>query len=109
MDSRKPTPAPAQRPGHPTGAAGAAIAADLLAKARADPTALLQELATRPEGLNQAEADARLKQVGPNEVAREKSKSAVLPLYWLLLAIMLIAYVIMTQLVKTWFYHRYGE
>ena len=31
------------------------------------------------------------------------------PLYWLLLAIMLIAYVILTQLVKTWFYHRYGE
>jgi Mg2+-importing ATPase len=31
------------------------------------------------------------------------------PLYWLLLAIMLIAYVILTQLVKTWFYRRYGE
>jgi P-type Mg2+ transporter len=31
------------------------------------------------------------------------------PLYWLLLTIMLIAYVILTQLVKTWFYQRYGE
>ena len=31
------------------------------------------------------------------------------PLYWLLLAIMLLAYVILTQLVKTWFYHRFGE
>jgi P-type Mg2+ transporter len=31
------------------------------------------------------------------------------PLYWLFLAVMLIAYVILTQLVKTWFYHRFSE
>jgi Mg2+-importing ATPase len=31
------------------------------------------------------------------------------PLYWLFLAIMLLAYVILTQLVKTWFFHRFGE
>jgi Mg2+-importing ATPase len=31
------------------------------------------------------------------------------PLYWLLLAIMLPCYVILTQVVKTWFYRRYGE
>ena len=31
------------------------------------------------------------------------------PLYWLLLAIMLPCYVILTQLVKTWFYRRFGE
>jgi Mg2+-importing ATPase len=31
------------------------------------------------------------------------------PLYWLLLALMLPCYVILTQVVKTWFYHRYGE
>jgi len=31
------------------------------------------------------------------------------PLYWLLLAIMLPCYVVLTQLVKTWFYRRYGE
>ncbi len=31
------------------------------------------------------------------------------PLYWLLLAMMLLGYVILTQLVKTWFYHRFGE
>ena len=80
MDLRKPTSAAAQRPGHPSGASGAAITADLLAKARADPAALLQELASRPEGLSQAEAEARLKQVGPNEIAREKSKSALLRL-----------------------------
>src|SRR5512135_769395 len=31
------------------------------------------------------------------------------PLYWLLLALMLPCYVILTQVVKTWFYRRYGE
>jgi P-type Mg2+ transporter len=31
------------------------------------------------------------------------------PLYWLFLAVMLVAYVILTQLVKTWFYHRFSE
>jgi Mg2+-importing ATPase len=31
------------------------------------------------------------------------------PLYWLLLAIILVCYVVLTQLVKTWFYHRFGE
>jgi Mg2+-importing ATPase len=31
------------------------------------------------------------------------------PLYWLLLAIMLPCYVVLTQLVKSWFYRRFGE
>jgi P-type Mg2+ transporter len=30
-------------------------------------------------------------------------------LYWLLLAIMLACYVVLTQVVKTWFYRRFGE
>ena len=30
-------------------------------------------------------------------------------LYWLLLAIMLLCYVTLTQMVKTWFIRRYGE
>jgi P-type Mg2+ transporter len=30
-------------------------------------------------------------------------------LYWLMLAIMLVGYVILTQVVKTWFFHRFGE
>jgi Mg2+-importing ATPase len=30
-------------------------------------------------------------------------------LYWLLLAIMLLGYVFLTQLVKTWFVRRFGE
>ena len=31
------------------------------------------------------------------------------PLYWLLLAMMLLGYMILTQGVKTWFFHRFGE
>ena len=31
------------------------------------------------------------------------------PLYWLLLAVMLLCYVVLTQVVKTWFYRRYSE
>jgi hypothetical protein len=31
------------------------------------------------------------------------------PLYWLLLAIILVCYVVLTQLMKTWFYRRFGE
>jgi len=31
------------------------------------------------------------------------------PLYWLFLAIMLLGYAILTQLVKTWFIRRFGD
>jgi Mg2+-importing ATPase len=31
------------------------------------------------------------------------------PLFWLYLAIMLLGYAILTQLVKTWFIRRFGE
>jgi Mg2+-importing ATPase len=31
------------------------------------------------------------------------------PLYWLLLLGMLVAYVILTQLIKTWFYCKFGD
>jgi Mg2+-importing ATPase len=31
------------------------------------------------------------------------------PLYWGLLAAILVCYVVLTQLIKTWFYRRYGE
>jgi hypothetical protein len=84
MGIPKPAPAPSQRPGHPPGGNGAtvsrgipavAISARLLAKARADTAILLHELASSLEGLSQAEADARLKRVGPNEIAREKRQS----------------------------------
>ncbi len=72
MDSPQPTSTPPQPPGHLAGGNGATISAQLLAGARADTATLLQELASRVEGLSQAEVNARLKQVGPNEIAREK-------------------------------------
>jgi len=31
------------------------------------------------------------------------------PRYWLLLAVILVCYVVLTQLIKTWFYRRFGE
>jgi len=31
------------------------------------------------------------------------------PLYWLLLLAMLVAYVLLTQVIKTWFYRRFGD
>ena len=34
---------------------------------------------------------------------------ALPPLYWLLLAGMLLCYVLLTQVVKTWFYRRFGD
>jgi len=44
--------------------------------------------------------------VPPGPHARVCPVSAV---YWLLLAIMLPGYVILTQPVKTWFYPRFGD
>ena len=80
MDSPKPTPAPSPRPGHPAGGNEATISTELLAMARADAATVLQELASRLEGLSRAEADVRLKQVGPNEIAREKRPSPLMRL-----------------------------
>ena len=34
---------------------------------------------------------------------------ALPPRYWLLLAVILVCYVVLTQLMKTWFYHRFAE
>ena len=100
MDSPKPPLAPSPHPGHAGGGDGATDSAQLLAMARAEPTPVLQELASRPEGLSQAEVDARLKQVGPNEIAREKRQSPLMrllhnikdPLVILLLALGVLSF-----------------
>ncbi len=52
----------------------------LLEKARADAETVLRELESRLDGLSQAEADARLKQYGLNEIAREKRQSPLMRL-----------------------------
>ena len=76
MSRPTPTPNPPLPPGHLASGKAAIISAQLLAVARADDATVLQELGTRLEGLSQAEAEARLKQVGPT---KSPAKSANLP------------------------------
>src|ERR1017187_4138876 len=59
---------------------GAKHSVELLEKARADTDTVLKELGSQLTGLSGAEADSRLKQVGTNEIAREKRQSALMRL-----------------------------
>jgi Mg2+-importing ATPase len=54
------TMSPAQRQGNLTGEKAAHVSDQLLEKARADSDTVLRELASRLDGLSQAEADSRL-------------------------------------------------
>jgi len=71
-----------------------------LEKARADAGAVLKELDSRMGGLTEAEALSRRKQVGTNEIAREKPQSALRrllsnvknPLVLLLIALGVLSY-----------------
>ena len=73
----------------------------LMTTARADATAAMQGLGSQSEGLSEAEAAARLKQYGTNEIAREKHQSAGMrllsnvknPLVLLLMALGVLSYV----------------
>jgi Mg2+-importing ATPase len=75
-------------------------ATELIQRSKADGPAVLDQLKTRPEGLSQAEAAERLKQCGPNEIAREKPPSPLRrllnnvknPLVLLLSALSLLSY-----------------
>src|SRR5664279_5335813 len=73
---KAPTIAPVPVPG----ASAAHYSIELLEKARADTDAVLKELGSQLAGLSGAEADSRLKQVGTNEIAREKRQSALMRL-----------------------------
>ncbi len=76
------------------------ISKSLSESARADAAAVLQTLHTEAKGLNEGEAGNRLKQYGPNEIAKEKRKSVFVllllnfknPLVILLLVLGLISY-----------------
>jgi len=100
METTKKTLNATQQADNLPSGAGARYSAELLEKARADTDTVLKELGSQPEGLSEAEADSRLKQVGPNEIAREKRQSAVMrllgniknPLVLLLLALGLLSY-----------------
>jgi Mg2+-importing ATPase len=82
------------------GGNGAHYSVQLLEKARADTDTVLKELGSQLGGLSEAEADSRLKQVGTNEIAREKRQSALMrlfgniknPLVLLLLALGIISF-----------------
>ena len=79
---------------------GAHYSDQLLEKARADTDTVLKELGSQLDGLSEAEADSRLKQVGTNEIAREKRQSALMrllgniknPLVLLLLALGVLSF-----------------
>ena len=71
---------PGERPGNLAGVKGAHVSDQLLEKACTDAETVLRELESRLDGLSQTEADSRLKQFGPNEIAREKRQSAVMRL-----------------------------
>ena len=89
-----------QRPGSLPGGNGARYSVQLLEKARADSDTVLKDLGSQLSGLSSAEADSRLKQIGTNEIAREKRQSALMrllgniknPLVLLLLALGVLSY-----------------
>lgn len=72
----------------------------LFEKAHVNTETLLKELDSRINGLSDAEANSRLKQIGTNEIAREKHKSALFrllsniknPLVLLLIALGVISF-----------------
>ncbi len=100
MGFPKTTPNSSQHPGKLASENGAKVSAELVEKARADTDTVLKELASRLDGLSQAEADSRLKQFGLNEIAREKHQSPLMrlvdnvknPLVLLLTALGVLSY-----------------
>ncbi|MCJ7662653.1 MAG: magnesium-translocating P-type ATPase, partial [Desulfobacterales bacterium] len=100
MEISKKTLNASQHSGNLPGGNGAHYSVQLLEKARADTDTVLKELGSQISGLSGAEADSRLKQVGTNEIAREKRKSALMrilgniknPLVLLLLALGVLSF-----------------
>ena len=100
MGVAKKIPDASQRLGKLPSGNGAHYSVQLLEKARADTDTVLKELGSQLGGLSEAEADSRLKQVGTNEIAREKRQSALMrllsnvknPLVLLLLALGVLSF-----------------
>ena len=70
----------------------------------------IQSLASKPlliSSVAVVATGALMTVVGP--IARILGFVTLPPLYWLLLLGMLLTYVVLTQLVKTWFIHRFGD
>lgn len=86
----------------------------LLHMARADIDSVLKELGTHPDGLSEAEAHARLKQYGSNEIDRETHQLVLMRLmgnikHHLVLLLLALSYAVLTQATKAWFIGRFGE
>jgi Mg2+-importing ATPase len=100
MQASQKTPSTVQLPHGPIAGKAALDVADLLEKARTDADTVLGQLNSRPGGLNEAEAESRLKQVGANEIARQKRQSVLMrllsnvknPLVLLLVALGVLSY-----------------
>src|SRR5512135_1750987 len=71
---------PAKAAGNPADGNQAIVSDQLLEMARADTDTVLKELGSQLDGLGEAEAASRLKQYGPNEIAREKRQSPLMRL-----------------------------
>jgi Mg2+-importing ATPase len=80
MKFPKTTPNLPQHSGTLPGGNGAHFSEQLLEKARKDNDAILKELESRLSGLSVAEAKARVKRYGLNEIAREKRQSPLMRL-----------------------------
>ena len=100
MQASQKTPSTVQLPHGPLAGHAALDVADLLEKARTDADTVLGQLNSRLGGLNEAEAESRLKQVGANEIARQKRQSVLMrllsnvknPLVLLLVALGVLSY-----------------
>ena len=99
MESPLP-PEPSQRTANRPGENEAQFSVQLLEKARTDTDTVLKKLGSQLDGLSEVEADSRLRQNGPNEIAREKHQSVVMrllsniknPLVLLLTALGVLSY-----------------
>ena len=81
MKSSKPILKPSPGTGAPTRSANGHFSDALITFGRAAPQTVLQDLKTQLTGLTAAEADLRLKQNGPNEIAQEH-KPSILTRLW---------------------------
>ena len=87
-------------PSKPTGGKVGHISDELLGKRCADSATVLNELSSRLDGLTGAEAKSRLKQYGPNTIAREQRQSGLMrllsniknPLVLLLMALGVVSF-----------------
>jgi Mg2+-importing ATPase len=100
MQASQKTGSTVQVPHGPIAGNAALNVADLIEKARTDTDTVLGQLHSRLGGLSAAEAESRLKQIGANEIARQKRQSGLMrllsnvknPLVLLLMALGVLSY-----------------